>query len=375
MDFDFTDDQEQLRDATRKWVDKGYDFDRRRAITKAGGFSREAYGELAALGLTSLYIPEADGGLGMGPTEGMVVMEELGRGIVLEPLVQTLMASAVLAGYAPDAVKAAWLPNVADGTALVVLAWQERGARYKFEKCAAICTSKVAQGQQEWALDATKSIVSAGDHADAFLVPAMVDGAIALFLVERQAAGVTSRGYLTQDGGRAAEVTFSQAPATLVTLDGLTALAHAIDIGIAATCAEAVGVMDKTLALTVEYMNTRKQFGVVISSFQALRHRVADMKMQLELARSMSFYAALKLNAPAAERSAAMARAKYQLGVSMRFVGQQAVQLHGGIGVTDDYIMSHYFKKLTQLEMTFGDSLHHLGEVSSRMQDTAGVFA
>ena len=375
MDFDFTDDQEQLRDATRKWVDKGYDFDRRRAITKAGGFSREAYGELAALGLTSLYIPEADGGLGMGPTEGMVVMEELGRGIVLEPLVQTLMASAVLAGYAPDAVKAAWLPNVADGTALVVLAWQERGARYKFEKCAAICTSKVAQGQQEWALDATKSIVSAGDHADAFLVPAVVDGAIALFLVERQAAGVTSRGYLTQDGGRAAEVTFSQAPATLVTLDGLTALAHAIDIGIAATCAEAVGVMDKTLALTVEYMNTRKQFGVVISSFQALRHRVADMKMQLELARSMSFYAALKLNAPAAERSAAMARAKYQLGVSMRFVGQQAVQLHGGIGVTDDYIMSHYFKKLTQLEMTFGDSLHHLGEVSSRMQDTAGVFA
>ena len=375
MDFDFTDDQEQLRDATRKWVDKGYDFDRRRAITKAGGFSREAYGELAALGLTSLYIPEADGGLGMGPTEGMVVMEELGRGIVLEPLVQTLMASAVLAGYAPDAVKAAWLPNVADGTALVVLAWQERGARYKFEKCAAICTSKVAQGQQEWALDATKSIVSAGDHADAFLVPAVVDGAIALFLVERQATGVTSRGYLTQDGGRAAEVTFSHAPATLVTLDGLTALAHAIDIGIAATCAEAVGVMDKTLALTVEYMNTRKQFGVVISSFQALRHRVADMKMQLELARSMSFYAALKLNAPAAERSAAMARAKYQLGVSMRFVGQQAVQLHGGIGVTDDYIMSHYFKKLTQLEMTFGDSLHHLGEVSSRMQDTAGVFA
>ena len=143
----------------------------------------------------------------------------------------------------------------------------------------------------------------------------------------------------------------------------------------AATCAEGVGVMDKTLALTVEYMNTRKQFGVLISSFQALRHRVADMKMQLELARSMSYYAALKLNAPAAERSAAMARAKYQLGVSMRKVGQEAVQLHGGIGVTDEYIVSHYFNKLTQLEMSFGDTLHHLGKVSSRMQDTAGVFA
>jgi len=129
------------------------------------------------------------------------------------------------------------------------------------------------------------------------------------------------------------------------------------------------------MSMTAEYLNTRKQFGTTISSFQALRHRAADMKMQLELARSMSFYASLKLNAPAPERRAALSRAKYQLGNSMRFVGQQAVQLHGGIGVTNDYIVSHYFKKLTQLEMTFGDSMHHLGEVSSRMQDTAGVFA
>jgi alkylation response protein AidB-like acyl-CoA dehydrogenase len=168
---------------------------------------------------------------------------------------------------------------------------------------------------------------------------------------------------------------FKDAPASLITLDGAAALAHAVDIGIASTCAEAIGVMDKTLAITVDYMNTRKQFGVLISGFQALRHRVADMKMQLELARSMSYYASLKLNAPAAERGVAMARAKYQLGVSMRKVGQEAVQLHGGIGVTDEYIVSHYFKKLTQLEMTFGDTLHHLGEVSGRMQDTAGVFA
>ena len=133
--------------------------------------------------------------------------------------------------------------------------------------------------------------------------------------------------------------------------------------------------MDKTMTITAEYLNTRKQFGVFISSFQALRHRMADMKMQLELGRSMSYYAALKLNAPTAERRAAMARAKYQLGTSMRYVGQQAVQVHGGIGVTDEYIVSHYFKKLTQMEMTFGDSMHQLGEVASRMQDTAGVFA
>lgn len=371
MDFDFTDDQEQLRDAVRKWVDKGYDFERRKTITASGGFSPVAYRELAELGLTGLYVPEAQDGMGMGPNEGMVVMEELGRGMVLEPLGQALIAGAVLGNYAADAVKTQWLPKIASGESLVVLAHQERGARYHLAKCEA----KAAQAQQTWALTATKSIVPSGDHADAFIVPAMVGANMALFLVERTAAGVTTGGYITQDGSRAAEVKLNNAPGVLITLEGAAALAHAVDIGIASTCAEAIGVMDKTLAITVEYMNTRKQFGVLISSFQALRHRVADMKMQLELARSMSYYASLKLNAPAAERSAAMARAKYQLGVSMRYVGQEAVQLHGGIGVTNEYIVSHYFKKLTQLEMTFGDTLHHLGQVSDRMQDTAGVFA
>lgn len=371
MDFDFTDDQEQLRDAVRKWVDKGYRFERRRSIDKSGGFSREAYGEIAALGLCGLYIPEAQGGLGMGPVEGMVVMEELGRGIVIEPFAQTLIASGVLGGYAPDSLKSAWLPGIASGERLVVLACQERAARYRLD----VCDGKAAKTPAGWALTARKSIVPAGDQADAFIVPAKVHEKIALFLVERGAPGVSARGYGTQEGGRAAEVTFDDAPASLITLDGLIALEHAVDIGIAALCAEAVGVMDKTLGLTAEYMNTRKQFGVAIATFQALRHRVADMKMQLELARSMSYYASLKLNAPADERRRAMARAKVQLGNSMRFVGQQAIQLHGGIGVTDEYIVSHYFRKLTQLEMTFGDSLHHLGEVSARMQDTAGVFA
>jgi alkylation response protein AidB-like acyl-CoA dehydrogenase len=193
--------------------------------------------------------------------------------------------------------------------------------------------------------------------------------------VQRSSPGVSTRGYGTQDGSRAAEVHLAQASASLITLDGLSALKYAVDIGIACVCAEAVGLMEQTLQLTAEYLNTRKQFGVTIGSFQALRHRLADMKMQLELARSMSYYATLKLEAPVPERRAALSRAKYQLGVSMRFVSQQAVQLHGGIGVTDDYIVSHYFKKLTQLEMSFGDTLHHLGEVSERMQDSAGVFA
>ena len=371
MDFNFNDDQQQLRDAVAKWVEKGYSFERRQATEATGGFSREAWDELAELGLGGLYIPEDEGGLGMGPVEGMVVMEELGRGIVLEPLAQSFVAGAVLAGHADADTKDNWLPRIAGGQAMVVLAYQERKARYRLD----VCEAKAVKAGNGWALSGTKSLVPAGDEADAFIVPAQVEGEIALFLVERAADGVAARGYGTQDGSRAAEVVFDKAAATLITVDGLPALEHAVDIGIAATCAEAVGVMDKTLAITVEYMNTRKQFGVAIATFQALRHRLADMKMQLELARSMSYYASLKLNAPAAERRQALARAKYQLGVSMRFVGQQAVQLHGGIGVTDEYIVSHYFKKLTQLEMTFGDTLHHLGEVSARMQDTAGVFA
>lgn len=371
MDFDFSDDQEQLRDAVRKWVDKGYTFERRRAAVAAGGFDRVAWGELAELGLTALTVPEAHDGMGQGAIDAMVVAEELGRGMVLEPIAQAFIASSVLSHYAPADVQGAWLPRVASGEALVVLAYQERKARYRLD----VCDAKAASAPAGYTVTATKSIVTVGDQADAFIVPAQLDGKIALFLVERSVAGVTTRGYVTQDGSRAAEVQLANAPATLITIDGLAALELAVDTGIAATCAEAVGVMDKTVSLTVEYMNQRKQFGVFIASFQALRHRVADMKMQLELARSMSYYASLKLGAPAAERRAAMARAKVQLGQSMRFVGQQSVQLHGGIGVTDEYIGSHYFKKLTQLEMTFGDTLHHLGEVSARMQDTAGVFA
>jgi alkylation response protein AidB-like acyl-CoA dehydrogenase len=371
MDFNFSDEQEQLRDAVQKWVERSYTFERRRAITKAGGFDRGAYGELAELGLTGLYVAEDLGGMGMGPVEAMVALEELGRGIVLEPLAHTLVASGVLGAYAPDAVRQAWLPKIAAGQALVVLAYQERKARYRLD----VCEAQATQAGGHWKVSGDKSLVPAGDQADAFLVPAKANGRISLFLVERKAQGVATRGYPTLEGGRAAEVQLRDAAATLVTEDGLPALEHAIDIGIACTCAEAIGAIDRTMQLTAEYLNTRKQFGVPLATFQALRHRMADMKMQQELARSMSYYASLKLNAPTEERRRAMARAKYQLGVAMRFVGQNSVQLHGGIGVTDEYAGSHYFRKLTQLELQFGDTLHHLGEVSARMQDTAGVFA
>lgn len=371
MDFNFSDDQQQLRDAVARWVDKGYTFERRQSIVAQGGFSREAWGELAELGLTALTVPEQYGGLGQGAIDAMVVQEELGRGLVLEPLAQAFVASAVLDQYADEAVKQAWLPRIAGGQAIVVLAAQERKARYRLD----VCDAQATRNGDAYTLNATKNIVPAGDHADAFLVPAQLDGRIALFLVEKSAAGVSTRGYRTQDEARAADLACAGAPATLLTADGLAALTLAQDVANAALCAEGVGAMEQTLRLTTEYMNQRKQFGVAIASFQALRHRVADMKMQLELARSMSYYASLKLGAPEAERHLALARAKVQLGQSLRFVSQQSVQLHGGIGVTDEYVGSHYFKRLTQMEMTGGDTLHHLGVLSSGLQETAGVFA
>lgn len=375
MDFDFSEDQQALRDAVRRFVDKDYGFERRTQIARAGGFDRAAWEGLAGLGLTALAVPEAHGGLGFGAVEAMVVMEELGRGLVMEPVAQGALIAPALLGKAPDELQAAWLPRIAGGEALVVLAHQEAKSRYRLNRV----TTRAVDGK----LTGVKSLVPAGDVADAFIVPARVSGAddaaegIALYLVERSATGVHTRAYSLYDGSRAAEVHLDNTPAQLIAGpdQGLALLELAADIGIAAQAAEAVGVMEKYLAQTVDYLNTRKQFGVAISSFQALRHRTADVKMQLELARSMSYYATLRLGDAPAVRRRAVSQAKVQLGNSMRFVGQQCTQMHGGIGVTDEYAGSHYFKRLTVMEMQWGDTMHHLGEVSARMQDTAGVFA
>jgi alkylation response protein AidB-like acyl-CoA dehydrogenase len=379
MDFEFSQDQEMLRETVQRWVAKDYGFERRRKIVAEGGFSKTAWGEMAALGLTGLAVPEKHGGMGFGPVDAMVVMQELGRGLVLEPFAAVaLTAAAILdAGHASSA--APWQEQISAGEALVVLAHQEFGARY----CLAQVTTQARKVGQTWRLNGTKSLVPCGAQAGAFLVSARVSGAqggtegIGLFLVTANSEGVKTRAYQTQDGAAAAElfladaIGIEQCPAG----QAFAVLEHGVDIGIAALCAEAVGAMDQLFAITVDYMNTRKQFGVPIGTFQALRHRVADMKMQLELARSMSYFATLKLGDDAASRRRALSAAKVQIGQSMRYVGQQAVQLHGGIAVTDEYIASHYFKRLTCIEMTWGDTMHHLGEVSARMQETAGVFA
>jgi alkylation response protein AidB-like acyl-CoA dehydrogenase len=377
MDFDFTDDQVSLRDAVARWVEKGFPFERRLALARAGGRTRAIWGELAELGLAGLAVPEDHGGMGFGPVEAMVVMEELGRGLVNAPYAMGALVAPALLAAGPAQLQQAWLPRLAAGEALVVLAHQERAARHRLHHVA----TRAVAAEGGYRLSGAKSVVPAGDEADAFIVPARLAGAvdepagIALVLVPRGAAGLTVGAHPTQDGARAAELQLSDTPATLVCTEGWPVLEQAADIGIAAACAEGVGLMDRLLAITVDYMNTRRQFGVPIASFQALRHRVADVKMQLELARSMSYYASLKLGEPAPQRRRALSQAKVQLGRSMRHLGQECIQLHGGIGVTEEYVGSHYFKRLTVLELSWGDTMHHLGEVSCRMQDTAGVFA
>ena len=382
MDFDFTDNQQMLRDAVRKWAGRDYSFENRQKIAKNGGFSAKAWRSLAELGLLGLQVSEGHGGMGLGPIEAMVAMEEFGRGLLLEPYAQGALIAPYLLAFAPSKIQQRYLPQISAGDKLVVLAHQERAARYRLDHV----TTRATPSGDTWLLNGSKSIVPAAPFADAFIVPARVTGAeddasgLALYLVQRDSAGMDVQPYPTQDGASAAEMGFKNVAAELLIgagdgpNDAFNLLQNAVDVGTAALCADAVGVMESLLAITVEYINTRKQFGVPIASFQSLRHRISDIKLQLELARSMSYLASMKLDEEPGARRRVLSQAKLQLGRSMRFVGQQCLQLHGGIGLTDEYIASHYFKRLTVIEMTFGDTLHHLGEVSKRMEATAGVY-
>jgi len=370
MDFEFSDEAVQLRESVKRWLERDYGFERRRRIIAEGGHSREAYASLAGLGLCGLWVDEEFGGLSLGPAEAIVIMEELGRGLVLEPFLHTLMASSLVSFVEDRALRASLGARLAGKGDFVVLAYLERGNRYAVDRSATVA----GRGVDGWTLNGGKCLVAGGDMADALIVPAMNGGRLGLFLVEADAVGLSSSPYTTMDGSRAADVTFRNTPAVPLIEAGQRALDYALDCGTAALCAESVGTMERTLETTAEYLRTRKQFGAELASFQSLRHRIADMKMQLELARSMAYYAALKLDAAAPERRIAVSQAKYQIGASSRFVGQEAVQLHGGIGLTDEYVVSHCFKRLTQIELSLGDSMHHLGIVSSQMKETAGVY-
>lgn len=369
MDLALSAEQAQFRDAVARWARKNIDAPGRGETGNLATFTRSTYRELALLGLSALYVGEKYEGLGMGAVDVMIAMEELGRVRLGTPVRAILAASKLIGRYGDETTKTQWLPRVAAGEVMLSLAVQERTSRYRVDHCQA----QAIYEKGRYSISGSKDIVPLGNEADALIVPALLASAPALFIVERQGAGVRTRSYRTHDGSDAADIRFERSPATLLTRDGAQALQYGVDACIACICAEAVGSMEEMLALTIAYMKTRKQFGVAIAEFQALRHRVSGMKMALELARGMSYYASVQLDADRDDRSLAMSRAKIQAGDAMRRVGQEAVQLHGGIGVADEHVVSHHFRYLTQLELSFGDTFYHLGLISDALEVDAGV--
>jgi alkylation response protein AidB-like acyl-CoA dehydrogenase len=377
MEFDYTEEQLALQDTLQRFISRDYDFDKRKAILRSEpGFSTAAWKQYAELGLLSLPLPEAFGGLGGNAVDIMLVMEQFGQGLLMEPyLSSVVLCGGLLADAAPAAMKQKLLPQIAEGTVKASLACYEAAGRYDLSHVA--CNAK--QKAAEWHLSGRKTVVLDGPSADYFLVAARSGGktndanGVSLFLVPRDAQGLTVAGYPTQTGARAADLLLEDVAVGGESLIGefgaaLPIIERAVDRGIAALCAEAVGVMNSLNKATLEYLKTRKQFGVAIGTFQALKHRMADMLIAAEQSRSMAVIAAVNADSKnAAERSRAIAAAKAYIGQAGRLVGQQAVQLHGGMGVVDEHIVSHYFKRLTMIDLTFGDADYHLGRFSDML--------
>ncbi|PQO98257.1 pimeloyl-CoA dehydrogenase small subunit [Massilia phosphatilytica] len=374
MDFNFKEEQLQLADALKRWIARDYTFDARRAIVGSpAGVSDTAWATLAELGLTALPVPEAQGGFDGDAVDMFVVMQELGRGLVVEPYFSTMFGAEFLRR---DAKQGALLERVATGELKLACALGERQSRHDLRDIA----TRAAQDGDGWRLHGEKKVVLHGAQAGVLIVSARTAGAqrdedgITLFAVPTDAPGVAVRDVRMLDGQRAADVLLRDvrvgADAVVGTVGaGWTILEAAADYGAGLLCAEALGAMDALFGATLDYLKTRQQFGVPIGKFQALQHRMADMYVHLEQARSMALLAAVRLagaarNAgddnAAAERRRAVAAAKYRVGQAARFVGQQAIQLHGGMGVTDELPASHYFKRLSTIELTLGDCDHHL---------------
>ena len=366
MDFSLTEEQTALKDSLGKFIARDYTFDDRwKVINSADGWSRARWNQLAEIGLMALPVAEADGGLGGSGVDTMVVMEQIGRGLVLEPyLGSAVLPAALIKAAGTEAQRAALSEGLASGETLYAFAHTEPGQRYER---AAVGMAAVASNDG-YVLTGKKISVLGGDCADQLLVSATVtgDAGASLFVVDAKAAGVTRLAYPMQDAQRGADIDFSGvkvgADALIGTRgDAQSAIDYALDVACAALCAESVGVMDELLKLTIEYLKTRKQFGRAIGTNQALQHRAVDMMMHVEMSRSMALEAAVAADNPdAAARAKAVSGAKTIIGQACRFVGQNAVQLHGGIGVTHELAASHYFKRLTMVNVTFGDSDWHL---------------
>ena len=369
MDLGLSEDQRLLKDSVERFLGNEYAFDVHRALLGSDdGFSREHWARYGELGWLAAPFAEDDGGLGGGAVEVMIVMEQMGRALALEPYLATvLLAGRAIVEAASPAQRAAWIPEIVAGKALWAFAHGEPGSRYDL---AHVETRAEADGSG-YRLSGHKAVVHGAAAADHLLVSARETGAIgdrdgiSMFAIPRGAAGLTLRPYRTVDGLRAAEVALD---GVVVAADdrlgaagaALPVIEAVFDRAIAALCAEAVGIMDFLYEATVEFLKTRKQFGVPIGKFQVLQHRAVEMMAACQEARSLSLLATLSLDKPPAARARAVSAAKVGIGKSGRLVGQEAIQMHGGMDMTDELKVGHYFKRLTMIDAQFGNVDHHL---------------
>jgi alkylation response protein AidB-like acyl-CoA dehydrogenase len=366
MDFNFTEEQTMLRDTVARFVQQEYDFDKRRAITgSAAGWSPENWRVFAEeLGILGAPFAEELGGLGGGPLESMIVMEEFGKGLVVEPYLGTVVIGGGFLKAAGGDLAGDVIGKIIEGKATIAFAWAERQSRFSLND---LVTGANKDGDA-YRINGAKSVVIGAPWASHLIVTARTGGGqrdaagVSVFLVDKAAPGVTTRDYPTVDGQRASEITFENTPAMLLGAadNGLPLVEQVVDEAIAALCAEACGAMKVAHADTVEYARTRKQFGVPIGSFQVLQHRMVDMFMAYEQSVSMTYMVTLKLGEAPVERMKAASAAKVQIGKAGRLIGQDAVQIHGGMGMTEELRVGHYFKRLTMIDTAFGGVDHHL---------------
>ncbi len=374
MDFSFTEEQTLLRNSVQKFVQNDYTFEARRAIAKSeAGWKRENWSTFAELGLLGAPFPEDFGGLGGGPIETMIIMEEFGRGLVIEPYLGTVvLGGGFLRHGGSKAQKEKLIPEIVEGKRVIAFAFAEPQGRYNLADLA-VTAKKSGAG---YTLNGHKAVVVGAPWADTLIVTARTAGGqrdekgVSVFIVDKKTKGVSCRDYPTVDGLRASEITFENvalgADALIGQADnGLSLIEQVTDEGIAALSAEAIGGMKVLNDATVEYCKTRKQFGVPIGKFQVLQHRMVDMFMNYEQSVSITYMVTLKLGEGETERKKAASAAKVQIGKAGRFIGQNAVQLHGGMGMTDELNIGHYFKRLTMIDTMFGNVDHHLKRYAS----------
>ena len=369
MDFNFTEEQGMIRDSLARLIREKYDFETRMGFVESeSGWSPEIWAQIAELGLFMAPFSEADGGLGGGPIDAMIVMEEFGKGLVIEPFVPSVVCGGGFLKHGGNAAqKEQHLEAIMSGESVFAFAYAEPRGRYNL----ADLETTAKQDGSGYVLNGHKAVVVAAPWADKLIVTARTsggrrdEGGVSVFVVDKDAKGVTTRDYPTVDGRRASEVYFENvsvgADALIGEADnGLGLIEQVVDEAIAATCAEAMGAMGVAHQMTVEYSRQRKQFGVAIGKFQVLQHRMVDMFMEHEQSISMTYMATLKLGEDAVTRKKAASAAKVRIGQAGRFVGQEAIQIHGGMGMTDELAVGHYFKRLTIIDSEFGNVDHHL---------------